>query len=51
MAGERVVITLACGVCKNRNYSFARGKKKEGKMEIKKFCATCGKHTQHKETK
>ncbi len=48
---DRVIITLACTVCKNRNYHFAKGKKKEGKMELKKFCPACGKHTQHKETK
>ncbi|MBN1824382.1 MAG: 50S ribosomal protein L33 [Endomicrobiales bacterium] len=51
MAGERVVITLGCTVCKDRNYYFARGKKKEKKLEIKKFCPKCGKRTPHKETK
>jgi large subunit ribosomal protein L33 len=51
MASERIITTLACSVCKNRNYHFARGKKKEGKLELKKFCSTCGKHTDHKETK
>lgn len=51
MASERIITTLACSVCKNRNYHFARGKKKEGKLELNKFCATCGKHTLHKETK
>lgn len=51
MAGERIIITLACSTCKNRNYHFARGTKKEGKLEVKKFCAACGKHTLHKETK
>ncbi len=49
--GDRVIITLACKECKNRNYHFARGKKKEKKLEIKKFCPNCGKHTLHKETK
>ena len=49
--GDRVIITMACTECKNRNYYFARGKKQEGKLEIKKFCRTCGKHSLHKETK
>jgi large subunit ribosomal protein L33 len=49
--GDRIITTLACSDCKNRNYSFARGKKKEGKLELKKFCRTCGKTTAHKETK
>ncbi|HBU69471.1 MAG TPA: 50S ribosomal protein L33 [Elusimicrobia bacterium] len=48
---DRVILTLACSVCKNRNYHFQRGKKKEGKLEIKKFCRACNKHTLHKETK
>ncbi|MFN3966557.1 MAG: 50S ribosomal protein L33 [Endomicrobiia bacterium] len=49
--GERIIITLVCSVCKNKNYYFARGKKKEKKLEIKKFCPKCRKHTLHKETK
>jgi large subunit ribosomal protein L33 len=48
---DRVIITLACSVCKNRNYHFDRGKKKDQKLEVKKFCRACGKHTMHKETK
>ena len=48
---KKVSITLACDVCKNRNYHFMRGKKKEFKLELKKFCNTCGKQTAHKETK
>jgi large subunit ribosomal protein L33 len=51
MAKERVILTLACTVCKDRNYSYAYGKKKEGKLEVKKFCRKCKKHTLHKETK
>jgi large subunit ribosomal protein L33 len=49
--GDRVILTMACTVCKNRNYYFQRGKKKDQKLELKKFCAACGKHTDHKETK
>ena len=49
--GDRVIITLACAECKNRNYYFAVGKKKEEKLEVKKFCSACKKHTPHKETK
>jgi len=49
--GERTIVILTCSVCKNKNYYFARGKKKEKKLEIKKFCPKCKKHTVHKETK
>ena len=48
---ERITYILACVDCKNRNYHYNRGKRKEYKVEIKKFCRACGKHTLHKETK
>jgi large subunit ribosomal protein L33 len=48
---DRVIVTLACSDCKNRNYHYQRGKKSEKKLEVKKFCANCGKRTLHKETK
>jgi len=48
---ERVVTTLACSTCKNKNYVFVRGKKRETKVELKKFCKACDKQTLHKETK
>ena len=41
-----------CTVCKNRNYTSMKNKKKNpDKLERKKFCPTCRKHTIHKETK
>jgi large subunit ribosomal protein L33 len=43
---------LACTVCGSRNYSLDLGKKiRTERLEIKKFCKHCGKHTLHKETK
>jgi large subunit ribosomal protein L33 len=48
---ERVVTILACSVCKNKNYHYAHGKKRAYKVEVKKFCQACGKHTPHKESK
>ena len=48
----REIITLQCPVCKNRNYSTTKNKKvTTGRQEISKFCNTCRKHTDHKETK
>jgi large subunit ribosomal protein L33 len=45
-------ITLACGECDRRNYTTTRNKKKQqAKLELKKFCRFCRKHTPHKETK
>jgi large subunit ribosomal protein L33 len=48
---ERFIVTMACSVCKNRNYYFTQSKKQEGKLALKKFCKNCGKSTDHRETK
>jgi large subunit ribosomal protein L33 len=48
----RDIITLACSECKDRNYTTTRNKKTmTEKLELKKFCPSCRKHTAHKETK
>ena len=48
----RDIITLACVDCKNRNYTTTKNKKTTpDKLELKKFCSTCRKHTAHRETK
>jgi len=48
----REIVTLQCPDCKNRNYSTTKNKKTTtGRLEFKKFCNTCRKHTPHKETK
>ncbi|MBM3304687.1 MAG: 50S ribosomal protein L33 [Candidatus Aminicenantes bacterium] len=48
----REIITLQCGGCKRRNYSSTRNKKTQTeKLETKKFCPYCRKHTPHKEAK
>ena len=48
----RVRITLACTECKQRNYNLTKEKKAHpDRMETKKYCRFCKKHTMHKETK
>jgi large subunit ribosomal protein L33 len=47
----RTFVTLACTVCKNRNYHTTKNKKATDRMEAKKFCPACRKHTPHKEAK
>ncbi|MGB9692368.1 MAG: 50S ribosomal protein L33 [Candidatus Sumerlaeaceae bacterium] len=48
----RDIITLACSECARRNYTTTRNKKKQqAKLELKKYCRHCRKHTPHKETK
>ncbi|MDR1926828.1 MAG: 50S ribosomal protein L33 [Endomicrobium sp.] len=48
---ERVIITMACSVCKDRNFHFDKSKKSGKMLILKKFCRNCGRHTEHKETK
>jgi len=48
----REMITLQCGECKRRNYTSTRNKKKQTeRLEVKKYCRFCRKHTLHKEVK
>ncbi len=46
------VIGLQCTECKRRNYvTLVNKKKATKKLEKKKHCKWCDKHTLHKETK
>ena len=48
----RVKITFACTECKQRNYVSKKNKKNDpDRIEIKKYCRFCKKHTLHKESK
>ena len=48
----RIIILLQCEECKNRNYSTMKNKQNTtGKLELKKYCRSCRKHTLHKEKK
>lgn len=50
--GNRVIITMACTDCKMRNYSTQKNRKNDsGRIELKKFCPTCGRSTLHRETR
>ncbi|UCF20197.1 MAG: 50S ribosomal protein L33 [Gemmatimonadota bacterium] len=52
MAATRVKITLACTECESRNYNGTKSRQKHPeRVEYRKFCRRCGKHTTHKETK
>ena len=49
---KKPFIKLQCQECKRVNYHTKRSKKNpEKKLEIKKFCKWCGKHTAHKQVK
>jgi large subunit ribosomal protein L33 len=46
------IINLACTDCKRRNYSTTKNRKKTSeRLELRKFCRACRKHTPHKEAK
>ena len=48
----RDIVTLACTECKQRNYTTTKNKRNTpDKLEFKKYCRFCRKHTLHKETK
>ena len=48
----RVKVILACTECKQRNYDTVKDKQKDpDRIELKKYCKFCKKHTLHKETK
>lgn len=46
------LIKLECTQCKKTNYYSRKNKKTlKNRIELKKFCKQCKKHTLHKETK
>jgi len=48
----RDIIHLQCGECKRKNYSTTKNKKNTpDKLEFKKYCRFCRKHTAHREVK
>ncbi|MBS3906537.1 MAG: 50S ribosomal protein L33 [Syntrophaceae bacterium] len=48
----RNILNLACTECKRRNYSTTKNKRTTpDKLELKKYCRFCRKHSVHKETK
>jgi large subunit ribosomal protein L33 len=48
----RVVITLACTECKERNYTSQKNRRNDqARLELKKYCPRCRNHTTHRETK
>ena len=45
------IIALECSVCKHRNYTTFKNRDIKEKLELKKYCPNCRKHTLHKEAK
>ncbi len=48
----RVLVTLACGECREQNYATTKNRKNDpGRLELRKFCPRCRRHTLHRETR
>ncbi|MGH7234922.1 MAG: 50S ribosomal protein L33 [Nitrospiraceae bacterium] len=48
----REIISMACSICKHRNYSTMKNKKNDpDRLGRNKYCRSCRKHTPHKEVK
>lgn len=48
---ERKKVILLCDTCMSRNYTFFKSPASNEKIELKKYCNNCNKHTLHKETR
>ncbi len=50
--GNRQNKTLVCTECNNENYRVSKNvKNTTDRLELKKYCSHCRKHTAHKEKK
>ena len=48
----RANVVLACTECKQRHYNTKKNRKNTTeRLELKKYCRFCRKHTVHRETK
>jgi len=48
---KKPFVKLKCQDCGRINYFTQKSKEMRGKLELKKFCKWCRKHTIHKEGK
>ena len=50
--GVRIIVTLECTECKERNYTTEKSRRNDpNRMEVMKYCSRERKHTLHRETK
>ena len=49
---DRILITLACSECKERNYHSEKNKRNDSeRLTLQKYCPRCRVHREHRETK
>jgi large subunit ribosomal protein L33 len=50
--GTRVIITLECEECGERNYTSEKNRRNDPqRIELNKYCPRCRQHRLHRETK
>ena len=47
----RVRVVLVCKECRSRNYYTTKRRDQKAKLELRKYCPRCRKHTLHAEHK
>ena len=48
----RILITLGCTDCRERTYNSSKNRRNDPqRLELKKFCPRCRKHTMHREVR
>ena len=47
----REKVILICSECFSRNYTISKKTSDKKRVEIKKYCPKCNRHTIHKESK
>ncbi len=48
----RMVVTLECTECRERNYTTQKNRRNDPqRIELKKYCSRCRAHRLHRETK
>ena len=48
---DKKKVILTCSECLSRNYSTTKNANTSERLELKKYCPKCNRHTIHKETK
>jgi len=48
----RIIVTLQCTECNERNYTTSKNRRNDpGRLELRKYCPRCRRHTLHRETR
>jgi large subunit ribosomal protein L33 len=49
---DRILITLACTVCRERTYHTEKNRRNDpDRLALRKYCPRCRKHQEHRETR